>query len=80
MGEPPDYPVIVEPDGNIKLKTDKMVVDQLYHCISDNKVYLFFKDEQEMLNCYEVSDPEVVREIAERPSDLESILRAHSSK
>jgi hypothetical protein len=35
-----DYPVRVEQDG-IKLKTEKMVIDQLYHCIYESKVFLF---------------------------------------
>jgi hypothetical protein len=40
-----DYPVLAESEG-IKIKTEKMVVDKLYHCIYDNKVFLFYKDEE----------------------------------
>jgi hypothetical protein len=35
-----NYPVVAEHDG-IKLKTEKMVIDRLYYCIYDNKVFLF---------------------------------------
>ena len=72
-----DYPVVVE-EGGIKLRTEKMVADQLYHCIYDNKVFLFYKDEEGMLNCYEVENPEAVREIANNPSDIESILKKYA--
>ena len=40
-----DYPVVAGQDG-IKLKTEKMVADRLYHCIYDGKVFLFYKDGQ----------------------------------
>ena len=71
------YPVLADDDG-IKLKTEKMVTDQLYHCIYDNKVFLFYKDEQDLLHCYEVEDPAAVREIAERPADLDAILKKYA--
>jgi hypothetical protein len=73
-----DYPVVAEHDG-IKLKTEKMVTDELYHCIYDKKVFLFYKDDQSLLHCYEVQDPEVVREIAENPSELGSILKRYAN-
>jgi hypothetical protein len=72
-----EYPVIVEPDG-IKLKPEIMNIDQLYHCIFDDKVFLFYKDEQELLHCYEVEDPTAVKEISSNPSDIENILRRYS--
>jgi hypothetical protein len=72
-----EYPVIVGPDG-IKLKPEIMNIDQLYHCIIDDKVFLFYKDEQELLHCYEVEDPTAVKEISSNPSDIENILRRYS--
>ena len=33
-----NYPVVAEHDG-IKLKTENMGIDKLYHCIYDNKVF-----------------------------------------
>lgn len=74
-----DYPVIVGPDG-IKLRTERMVPDELYHCIYESKVYLFFKDEQGMLNCYEVDQPEAVKEITSNPANLEDILKKYADK
>ncbi|MDQ4050808.1 MAG: hypothetical protein M3093_04280 [Thermoproteota archaeon] len=73
-----DYPVLSETDG-IKIKTDKMIIDKLYHCIYDNKVFLFYKDEESLLHCYEVENPEAVKEIAQNPSQLDSILRKRAN-
>jgi len=72
-----NYPVVAEHDG-IKLKTEKMVPDQLYHCIYDNKVFLFYKDEENLLHCYEVENPDAVKEIAEKPSELDGILKRYA--
>lgn len=74
-----EYPVVIEKDG-IKLKTEKMVAEQLYHCIYQNKVFLFYKDEQDLLHCYEVEDPRAVKEIAENPSQLENILKKYADQ
>ena len=63
----------------IKIKTGKMVIDKLYHCIYDNKVFLFYKDEESLLHCYEVENPEAVKEIAQNPSELDNILRKRAS-
>ena len=73
-----DYPVLAESEG-IKIKTEKMVIDKLYHCIYDNKVFLFYKDEESLLHCYEVENPEAVKEITQNPSELYSILRKRAS-
>jgi hypothetical protein len=72
-----EYPVVVEHDG-IKIKTEKMIIDKLYHCIYDNKVFLFYIDEQSLLHCYEVEQPDAVKEIAEKPSELDSILKKYA--
>ncbi|HEY6756103.1 MAG TPA: hypothetical protein VI037_01810 [Nitrososphaera sp.] len=72
-----NYPVVAEHDG-IKLKTENMGIDKLYHCIYDNKVFLFYKDDQSLLHCYEVQNPDAVREIAENPSELDSILARYA--
>lgn len=73
-----DYPVLAENEG-IKIKTEKMVIDKLYYCIYDNKVFLFYKDEESLLHCYEVQNPEAVKEIAQNPSELYRILRERAT-
>jgi hypothetical protein len=43
-------------------------------------VFLFYKDEQDLLHCYEVEDPRAVKEIAENPSQLEDILKKYADQ
>jgi hypothetical protein len=72
-----NYPVVAEHDG-IKLKTEKMVMDKLYHCIYENKVFLFYKDDQSLLHCYEVQNPDAVKEIVDNSSEIDSILAKYA--
>jgi hypothetical protein len=74
-----EYPIIVEKDG-IKIKPEEMTVDKMYHCIYDKKVYIFYKDEENLTHCYEVDDPLVVQEIVNNPDNLEDILLKHSKE
>ena len=74
-----ENPIIVEKDG-IKIKPEEMTVDKMYHCIYDKKVYIFYKDEENLTHCYEVDDPLVVQEIINNPDNLEDILLKHSKK
>jgi hypothetical protein len=72
-----EYPIIVEKDG-IKIKPEEMTVDKMYHCIYDKKVYIFYKDEENLTHCYEVDDTLVVQEIINNPDNMEDILLKHS--
>jgi len=72
-----NYPLVVEHEG-IKLKTEKMISDKLYHCIYDNKVYLFYKDQEGLLHCYEVDNIDAAKEIVDKPTDLENILKKYA--
>jgi hypothetical protein len=71
---PEDYPVSINEEG-IKIKTEKMEREKLYHCIFEDRVYLFYKDDMDLLHCYEVEDPDAAKEIAKNPGDVESILK-----
>lgn len=55
-------PVSIEENG-IKLKPELMEKEKLYHCIYNDKVLLFYKDEQEILNCYEIEEKEIVDKV-----------------
>jgi len=72
-----DHPVSVQPNG-IKLNPDKMIVEKLYHCIFEDKLFLFYKDEQQLLHCYEVEEAAAVKEISENPDNIESILTRYA--
>ena len=47
-------------DDGIKIKPEKMEKEKLYHCLFKGKVVLFYKDVQEILNCFEIEDTEIV--------------------
>ena len=72
-----DYPVVAGQDG-IKLKTEKMETDQLYYCLHEGKAFLFYKDEEGLLHCYEVENPDAVKEIEANPLEIESILKKYA--
>jgi hypothetical protein len=75
-----DYPIVAESDG-IKIKTEKMEVDKLYYCIYQDKILLFYKEQNDMLNCYEIAEKEVVEEVKQSQSfDIENILQRYVDK
>ncbi|MGQ0639058.1 MAG: hypothetical protein ACT4N1_06900 [Nitrososphaerota archaeon] len=76
-----DYPVAAEPEG-VKIKPEKMVTDKLYYCIYKDKVLLFYKDEQDLLNCYEIEEKELVDSIKQSssPAIIENILQKFIEK
>jgi len=75
-----DYPVTVETEG-IKIQPEKMEPDKLYHCIYQDKVVLFFKDQNDLLNCYEIEEKEIVDEVKQSKSeDIEIILAKYIEK
>ena len=76
-----DYPIAAKNDG-IVIRTEKMEVDKIYHCIHQNKVFLFFKDEQQILNCYEVEDAEAAEAIRSSPDSksIKAILEKAAKK
>ena len=74
------YPLSSEKDG-IKIKPDKMQHETLYHCIFQNKIMLVFKDHNEILNCYEIDEDEIVSKVkASNKEDIEKILEEYIEK
>ena len=63
-----DYPVSVDENG-LKLKPEKMEKEKLYHCMFKNKAMLVFKDSQDVLNCYEIEDVDLVEKIRKHGDD-----------
>lgn len=75
-----DYPIVVEPEG-VKIRSEKMEVDKLYYCIYQEKILLFYKEKNEMLNCYEISEKDVVDEVKQsQTEDIEKILQQYIDK
>lgn len=75
-----DYPVTAGSEG-IKIKPENMETDKLYYCIFEDKIMLFYKDQNELLNCYEISEKEIVDEIKQANSeDIENVLQKYIEK
>lgn len=75
-----DYPIVVEPEG-VKIRSEKMEVDKLYYCIYQEKILLFYKEQNEMLNCYEIAEKDVVDEVKQsQTEDIEKILQQYIEK
>jgi hypothetical protein len=74
------YPLTSEKDG-IKIQPDKMQPETLYHCVFQNKVMLVYKDQNEILNCYEIDDNEIVSKVKEANDiGIEKILEEYIEK
>ena len=65
-----DYPVSADENG-VNLKPEKMEKEKLYHCIFKNKAFLVFKDSQDVLNCYEIEEADLVEQIRKCTTDDE---------
>ena len=73
-------PLSSEKDG-IKIRPDKMQPETLYHCVFQNKVMLVYKDQNEILNCYEIDDNEIVSKVKETNDvGIEKILEEYIEK
>jgi hypothetical protein len=74
------YPISAEKDG-VKIKPELMEKEKLYHCIFNDKVVLIFKDQNEILNCYEIEDEQIVSKVkSSKEEDIEEILEEYISK
>jgi len=74
------YPISAEKDG-VKIKPELMEKEKLYHCIFNDKVVLLFKDQNEILNCYEIEDEQIVSKVkSSKEEDIEEILEEYIAK
>ena len=62
------YPLIAEKEG-IKIKPEHMEKEKLYHCIFNGKVVLVYKDSQDVMNCFEIEEKELVDQIKQCKDD-----------
>ena len=63
-------------DDGIKIKPELMEKEKLYHCIFQDKVFLVYKDSQDILNCYEIEEKELVEKVKQNSDNdtLEKIF------
>jgi hypothetical protein len=67
-------PIEIDKENKIKIKPDLMIKEKLYPFIFENSIYLFFKDENEIINCYEMLDKEVKDNMLKNPDKIIEIL------
>ena len=66
-------------DDGIKIKPELMEKEKLYHCIFQDKVLLVYKDSQDILNCYEIEEKELVDKVKQNSGNdnLEKIFEEY---
>ncbi len=67
-------PIDVDNENKIKLKPDLMIEEKLYPFIHEDSVFLFFKDDNELIHCYEISDKDTKAKIINNPDKIIEIL------
>jgi len=68
-------------DDGIKIKPEKMEKEKLYHCLFKDKVVIFYKDAQEILNCYEIEETEIVDAVKNsKDQHIEKLLEDYIEK
>ena len=67
-------PIEVDSENKIKLKPNLMIKEKLYPFIHEELVFLFFKDDNELIHCYEILNKEVKDNILKNPHKIIDIL------
>jgi hypothetical protein len=67
-------PVDIDLENKIKINPEFMIVEKLYPIIHDNSIYLFYKDENELINCYEITDKNIIEKALLNPDKIIEIL------
>jgi hypothetical protein len=70
-----NYPVVTDNENKIKIKPQLMIKEKLYPFIHEKSVFLFFKDENELIHCYEISDKDVKEKMLNNPDNIIDILK-----
>lgn len=67
-------PISTDKENKIKIKPNLMVKEKLYPFIYEKSVFLFYKDESELIHCYEISDKEIKEKMLDDPDKIIEIL------
>ena len=67
-------PVEIDVENKIKINPEIMIIEKLYPIIYDNSIFLFYKDENELINCYEITDKSTVEKALLNPDMIIEIL------
>lgn len=81
MEENQDFPISLDSENKIKIKPEVMIEEKLYPFIYENSVYLFFKDNSQIINCYEIEDEKLKGKILKEPTKaLEFLEEVYNEK
>lgn len=69
-----ELPVLLDEDNKIKIRPELMITENLYPILFENSLFLFFKDENELINCYEVTEKELVEKAQKNPERILEML------
>jgi len=67
-------PVEIDVENKIKINPEIMIIEKLYPIVYDNSIFLFYKDENELINCYEITDKSTVEKAMLNPDRIIEIL------
>ena len=67
-------PVEIDVENKIRINPEIMIIEKLYPIIYDNSIFLFYKDENELINCYEITDKSTVEKAMLNPDKIIEIL------
>jgi hypothetical protein len=67
-------PISTDSENKIKIKPEVMIQEKLYPFIHEKSVFLFYKDENELIHCYEISDKDVKENMLNNPDKIIEIL------
>lgn len=67
-------PVEIDIENKIKLNPELMIIEKLYPIIFENSIFLFYKDENELINCYEINDKSIIEKALTNPDKIIEIL------
>ncbi len=56
------YPIHTS-QSKINIRTSDMTTEKLYYCICSGTLFLFYKDKDLLLNCFEVTETDLINKI-----------------
>ncbi len=66
--------VEIDIENKIKINPESMIIEKLYPIIHENSIFLFYKDENELVNCYEITDKSILEKAMLNPDKIIEIL------
>lgn len=72
------YPIQVS-QSKINVRISDMIIEKLYYCIYDNKIFLFYRDQNLFLNCFEIVETDLVNKVKKIDGkNLDMILQKYA--